>query len=177
MDAVTPYVKNIEANYRLEFERQYKENNRRVDKKEMKKWVDNKIEEIRDKIDEETATWLNRQKRVADDIFECSTIAANIGNVFQARDPFVQAAVKIFDEKTQQADHKYQVLVRQMIKLTDEYEKKYKGGNWSDHRKLYDDMIEIVDGQAYLVNEVPNSFVVARRKMFTELNNDHSLTF
>ena len=177
MDAVTPYVKNIEANYRLEFERKYREDNRRIDEKEMKKWIDRKIEEIRDKIDEETVTWLNRQKRVADDIFECSTIAANIGNVFQARDPFVQAAVKIFDEKMQQADHKYQSLVRQMIKLADEYEKKYKGGNWSDHRKLYDDMVEIVDGQAYLVNEIPNSFIVARRKMFTELNNDHSLTF
>lgn len=164
MDAVTPYVKNIEANYRLEFEKKYREDNRRIDEKEMKKWIDRKIEEIRDKIDEETVTWLNRQKRVADDIFECSTIAANIGNVFQARDPFVQAAVKIFDEKMQQADHKHQSLVRQMIKLADEYEKKYKGGNWSDHRKLYDDMIEIVDGQAYLVNEIPNSFIVAQKK-------------
>ena len=177
MQAVTPYVKNKEAEYRLKFEREYRNSHSKVDKAEMQKYVDDKIESMRDQIDEETQTWLKRQMDVADNLFECSAIAANIGTVFQSTDPFIQAAVKHFDTIMQDCDHDYIKWERQLLKLTNEFEKKYGVGNWSNHRQAFDDMVEIIDGQAYLVNEIPNSFKVAYIKMLSEVNEDNTLTF
>ena len=177
MAAMSPYVKNIEANYRLQFEREYRSSHQKVDKNEMQRYIDNKIESIRPQIEEETQTWLRRQMDVADNLFECSTIAANIGNLFQSSDPFVQAAAKHFDEVMQNVDHEYIKWERQLLKLTDEYEKKYGVGNWSNHRQAYDDIVEIVDGQAYLVSSIPNAFKVAYVKMLNEVNEDNTLTF
>lgn len=177
MNRIQQYIKNIEADYRVKFEREYKSKYGSDNIQNMNQYIDQKIEENREKIDIETEEWLRRQAEVADSLFECSSIGQSFGTVFQSYDPFVQASVKYFDSTMQQVDRNYIDWERQLLKLTEEYEKKYGIGNWSNHRQAYDDLVEIIDGQAYLVGEIPNSFRVALNKIRTEINEDNTLTF
>lgn len=177
MQAISPYINNKRAEYRAKYEAEYRSKVDRVDTIEMNKYVEQQMQENADEIEEETQKFINRQMDVADSIFECSMIGANIGTVFQSRDPFVQASIIHFDNIMQQVDHEHIRWQRKLLKLTNEFEDKYGVGNWSNHRQAYDDLVEIIDGQAYLVSSVPNSYRVAYTKMLNELNSDNTLTF
>ena len=177
MNQIRQYVKNIEAEYRVKFEREYKSKYRSTNLQRMNQYIDQKIAENRDEIDIKTDEWLRQQANVADSLFECSTVGQYFGTVFQSTDPFVQASVKYFDQTMQSVDREYIQWERQLLQLTREYEDKYGVGNWSNHRQVYDDLIEIIDGQAYLVNNIPNSFRIELNKIRKELNEDNTLTF
>lgn len=177
MQALQPYVGNIRARYKEQYEREYRASHKNVNKADMDAYVQKKLNENSAQIEQETSDWLRNQMNVADNIFECSTVASYIGTVFQSKDPFVQASVKYFDERMQEADHEYILWQRALLKLVNEYEEKYGVGNLSNHRKAYDDLIEIIDGQAYLVGEIPNAFREAYVKFRHELNEDTSLTY
>jgi hypothetical protein len=48
-------------------------------------------------IEYQTREWLDAQRHVAESGFECNSILANFGTVYESKDPFVQAIVQRFD--------------------------------------------------------------------------------
>lgn len=177
MNQMQKYVKNIESEYRVKFEREYKAKYGSRNLSRMNQYINEQIELHRAEIDTKTEEWLRQQANVADSLFECSTVGQWFGTIFQSTDPFVQASVKYFDQRMQYVDRNYIQWERQLLRLTTEYEDKYGVGNWSNHRQAYDDLVEVIDGQAYLVGSIPNSFRIALNKIRKEINEDNTLTF
>ena len=183
MEAVTPFINNIEADYRIKFEREYKSNHPgKPDLQEMNKYIQSKIDEIREQIDQETQEWLKRQREVADAAFECTGIGASLGTVFQSKDPFVQASVKMFDSAMQDVDHTKMKYQRMLLEALRKFQKKYGVTNFSKLKEVYSDFIEEVYDEEgnlqgyYLVSEKPNSYKQAEYKKRKEINEDSSLT-
>ena len=54
-------------------------------------------------------------------------------------------------------------------KLVNEYAKKYSGGYFADQQKLYEDLVEIIDGQAYLVSDISNQYLIEYKRAYDEI--------
>lgn len=177
MQIISKYVDNISVEYRSQARKEYLKNNPgEVDKQALEKYIDNYIKEHDEEIKAETKLWLERQRRLADSSFEPSILMAHLGSVYSSKDPFVQATVKYFDATMQEADQQGIVWRTKLNNILKRYIKQYGGGNFANQYKLYEDLIEIVDGQAYLVSEIPNSFAVAYKDKHDEIFDDSNLS-
>lgn len=177
MQIISKYVGNIEQDYRSQARKQYlQEHPGKIDKQALEKYVQNYIDTHEEEIKEKTRQWLQQQRNLADSSFEPSILVAHLGSVYSAKDPFVQATVMYFDSQMQEADQKGIIWRNKLNNLLKQYIKQYGGGNFANQYKLYEDMVEIVDGQAYLVGEIPNSFIVAYNDKHDEIFEDPNLS-
>lgn len=185
LDEITPRIGNIEYEMWLKERAKYvKENPKKSD--ETKEEFDNRIEQHRstwqelnqEEIQYRTREFLRAQSEIANNGFECSSLFANLNSVYESKDPFVQAAVMMFDEKMNERDR---ILIQFRAKLQralNNYRKKYPIGNFSNLQEVFKDFIEITEnGTPYLVNQTSGQYIEAEIKARDEIFNDSNLTY
>ena len=184
LDMITPYTKNIEYNLVQAARTQYiKDNPKKADEtadqfeERLSKYAQKWKEEHQHEIEFQTKQWLNLQTQIADSGFECNGIAAMIGSVYETKDPFVAAMVKMYDERmnlVQKQLISYRAKVSRILKA---YREKYHLGNFSNFKEVFDDLIEIKDGECYLVSPISTEFITAEKKAHYEIFNDGEKTW
>ena len=185
LDSITPFVKNVEYEMIQTERKQYAENNPKKSdetKEQFEQRVQQHLDEWKEEnaelIQDRTKDWLKLQTQIADEGFECSSITANVQSVYESRDPFVQSMVSIFDSKMNDKVRKLINYRSRITKILKAYKQKYGGGNLTDLRKLFDDLIDISeDNVAYLVNSSSATFLAAEKKMKKDIMNDPELNF
>jgi len=86
--------------------------------------------------------------------------------------------VAIFDSKMNDKVRKLIKYRSRITKILKAYKQKYGGGNLTDLRKLFDDLIDISeDNVAYLVNSSSAAFLAAEKKMKKDIMDDPELNF
>ena len=185
LDSITPFVKNVEYEMIQTERKQYVENNPKKSD-ETKEQFEQRVQQHLDEWKEENAEliqtrtkdWLKLQSQIADEGFECSSITANVQSVYESRDPFVQSMVSIFDSKMNDKVRKLINYRSRITKILKAYKQKYGGGNLTDLRKLFDDLIDISENNvAYLVNSSSAAFLAAEKKMKKDVMDDPELNF
>lgn len=185
LNEILPYVGIVRYRIKNEERKKYIENNPKGPNESDKDFnlrVQQHIEQyLRDNsndIEYQTREWLDAQRHVAESGFECNSILANFGTVYESKDPFVQAIVQRFDFAISDKEQRMIKLRAQISKVLKEYKAKYGTTNFSDLRKVFDDFAEVTDnGVIYLVNPIGGEYLQASKKERNRIFSDGSLTF
>lgn len=185
LDAVMPYVKNVENTYRKEYQKEFRKNNPKLTsetdnqyKNREKKYVDSKVAENKDEIDAKTKEWTKQQMSVAESGFECTSLFANVNSVYESKDPLVQSTVLRFDEAMMENTRNMLTFKAKLQKIYKEFRKKYPVGNTAVYKEIFDDLIEYTeDGQCYLVNHLSGKYLEAEKKAFADIRNNPQLDY
>lgn len=184
LEMVAPYTKNIEYNMVQKARTEYMQNNPKAQNETLEqfeervtKYAQQWKEEHADEIEFQTKNWLRLQTQIADSGFECNGIAAAIGSVYETKDPFVSAMVKMYDKRmnlVQKQLISYRAEVQRILK---EYRKQYGLTNFTKFRDIFDDLIEIKDGVSYLVSPLSADYLAAEKKAHYEIFSDAEKTY
>lgn len=181
INEISKYVDNIRQQYIAEAKKKFADRNKDSKKainyrREQDKFVQKYLSDHLDEIQYKTKRWLREMRSLADQSFECTALAASFGSVYQSKNTFVQAAILAFEKEIQAAERE-SLQTRQMCSnLLKEFRAKYGYTSTANQKAVWGDMVEEFDGQAYLVSEIANEFVIALNKFNDELKNDTSLT-
>ena len=169
MSVITPYIENIKDKFRDDAIAEYRSTHATVNQDELDKYVQNYLDTHADEIKKRTQRWLTEQRSKADKMFEPNQLLMQLDTVYNSKDPFVQASVIYFDRTMQECDHQLILWRNKAAKLVNEYAKKYAGGYFADQQKLYEDLVEIIDGQAYLVSDISNQYLIEYKRAYDEI--------
>lgn len=178
---ISKYVDNVRQQYVAEAKKQFAKNNKGSEKsinyrREQDKYVQKYLSEHFDEIQYKTQRWLREMRSVAEQSFECTALAASFGSVYQSKNTFVQGAILTFEKEIQSAERDALAVRTQCASLLREFRSKYGYTSTADQKAVWGDMIEEFDGQAYLVSEISNEFVIAAKKFDDELKSNTGLT-
>ena len=176
MEDAKRYVKNIEMDYRDEYEKEFKEKNPKQDSETQSQYnarkqayIDKKVEDNRDEIEAATKKFLTEQADVANSGFEVTGVFAMVNSALESPDPFVQYSMMKYWEVIRDRDRKYLEFQAKLQKILKEYRKKYGYSNFQNDKNYFEDFVEVTDQGCYLVNPWSASFIDARDKAFTEI--------
>lgn len=176
MEDAKRYVKNIEMDYRDEYEKEFKEKNPKQNSETQSQYnarkqayIDKKVEDNRDEIEAATKKFLTEQADVANAGFEVTGVFAMVNSALESPDPFVQYSMMKYWEVIRDRDRKYLEFQAKLQKILKEYRKKYGYSNFQNDKNYFEDFVEVTDQGCYLVNPWSASFIDARDKAFTEI--------
>lgn len=184
LEMITPYTKNIEYNMVQNARQEYIQNNPKKAGETLDQFEDRVAnyaaqwkEDHADEIEFQTKNWLKIQTQIADNGFECNGIAAAIGSVYETKDPFVSAMIKMYDERMNTVQKQlisYRARVQSILK---EYRKVYGLNNFTKFKEVFDDLIEINSGASYLVSPISADYLEAEKKAHYEIFSDAEKTY
>lgn len=185
IDDIMPYVGIVRHRIRKEETSKYIEANPKKPEEtdeQYKARVQNHINEYMvnnsNRIEQQTREWLDAQRHIAESGFECNSILANFGTVYESKDPFIQAIVQRFDFDISDKEHRMIALKTKIQKILKEYKNKYGVTNFSNLQEVYNDFVEITDnGICYLVNPIGGEYLQASQREHNRIYSDGSLTF
>lgn len=168
---ITPFIKNIEGAYRVRAEKQYKQDHPgKIDNAQMQAYIEKYIADNRTKIELETRNFINQQSIMADQ--DVNGFYRWVDTIFQTKDPIISGMAMAYDQMAQQTNETFNEKYNQLVELTREMEKAFGTSIISDPRKVYDYMLEEVDGEIKLISEIPESFIKAYRNIMNEIDAD-----
>lgn len=181
LDMVAPYVTNVKYNMIQKVRNEYIKANPKKDdqayeqyEQEIKDYTDKWADEHEDEINNRTKKWLEMQMHIADAGFECNSIAAWIGSVYETKDPFVAAMVKIYDEGMNRVNDSLLRYRAQISRILKSFRQKYNFGNLSNFKDAFNDFVEIQGDKCYLVNPYSSEYIEAEKQAKFEIYSDDS---
>lgn len=183
IEAIAPYVGNVRQRMLDEYRTKYiKDNPRKSNEsqEEYQKRVQDNVKKYEQEHEEEiqyqTKRWVRQQTEIAEKGFECSSLIANFGSVYQSKDPIVQATIMLFDREMNEQDRQLTVFRYKLDKAVKAFRNKYGVGNFSVLRDVFDDFIEIVGDTPYLVNELGGAYMQAEKEARDRIFKNPELT-
>ena len=167
---IKPFIKNVEASYRLKAEREYKKTHSKIDQQEMQSYINQYVENNRTKIEIETKDFINRQSMQADS--DVNGFYRWVDTIFQSKDPVISGMALAYDTMIQQTNETFNVKYKQLVDLTREMEEKLGSSIFSDPKKVYGYMLEETDEGIRLIDTIPVSFTKAYKQAVGEIESD-----
>ena len=167
---IKPFIKNVEASYRLKAEREYKKTRSKIDQQEMQSYINQYVENNRTKIEIETKDFINRQSMQADS--DVNGFYRWVDTIFQSKDPVISGMALAYDTMIQQTNETFNVKYKQLVDLTREMEEKLGSSIFSDPKKVYGYMLEETEEGIRLIDEIPVSFTKAYKQAVGEIESD-----
>lgn len=167
---IKPFIKNVEASYRLKAEREYKKTHSKIDQQEMQSYINQYVENNRTKIEIETKDFINRQSMQADS--DVNGFYRWVDTIFQSKDPVISGMALAYDTMIQQTNETFNVKYKQLVDLTREMEEKLGSSIFSDPKKVYGYMLEETEEGIRLIDTIPVSFTKAYKQAVGEIESD-----
>ena len=184
LEMITPYVGNVRYEMIQGERKEYISKNPKAAnetyeqfEERIKKHTDDWQKEHAAEIEMRTKKWLDMQTQIADAGFECNGAAAYLGSVYETKDPFVAAMVKMFDERMNTVQERGISYRAKMNRILKEYRKKYGLSNFSKFKDIFSDFVEISGDKCYLVNPLSTQYIEAEKQAKFEIYSNPDLTF